>query len=152
MLQNMPHTDIRANGWVSKLPDRLRPYVLLARLDRPVGTWLLLLPGIWGIELAPGQDTLRRMELIVLFAVGSVAMRSAGCVVNDIWDRDIDRQVARTAARPLASGALSMRDALALLAALLFIGAAVLACLLRSAGRWRHSPCFWLRSIPPPSG
>ena len=124
--QSVPHTDIRAHGWVARLPDSLRPYVLLARLDRPVGTWLLLLPGIWGIELAQGATPARQAVLIVLFALGSLAMRSAGCVVNDIWDRKIDAQVARTAGRPLASGALSVRQALIALALLLAIGAFVL--------------------------
>ncbi|WP_222547716.1 4-hydroxybenzoate octaprenyltransferase [Asaia lannensis] len=124
--QSVPHTDIRAHGWVARLPDGLRPYVLLARLDRPVGTWLLLLPGIWGIELARGATPARQAVLIVLFALGSLAMRSAGCVVNDIWDRKIDAQVARTAGRPLASGALSVRQALIALALLLAIGAFVL--------------------------
>ncbi|GGC23887.1 4-hydroxybenzoate octaprenyltransferase [Asaia siamensis] len=124
--QTAAHTDIRAHGWVARLPEGLRPYVLLARLDRPVGTWLLLLPGIWGIELAQGTTPLHRAVLILLFAIGSLAMRSAGCVVNDIWDRKIDAQVARTAGRPLASGRLSVKQALAFLAALLLIGALVL--------------------------
>ncbi len=126
MRETVPHTDIRAHGWVARLPEGLRPYVLLARLDRPVGTWLLLLPGIWGIELAQGATSERRAFLILLFAIGSLAMRSAGCVVNDIWDRKIDAQVARTAGRPLASGRLSVTQALIVLAGLLAIGAFVL--------------------------
>ncbi|GBQ92155.1 4-hydroxybenzoate octaprenyltransferase [Asaia krungthepensis] len=124
--QTVPHTDIRAHGWVARLPEGIRPYILLARLDRPVGTWLLLLPGIWGIELAEGSSSLHRAVLILLFAIGSLAMRSAGCVVNDIWDRKIDAQVARTAGRPLASGRLTVRQALVTLALLLAIGAFVL--------------------------
>ncbi len=119
------HTDIVANGWVGRLPPRWRPYVLLLRLDRPVGAWLLFLPGLWGLLLADAPAG-RTAWLAALFAVGSVAMRSAGCVVNDMWDRDLDRQVARTAARPLASGALRMRQAWAVLAALLAAGLAVL--------------------------
>jgi 4-hydroxybenzoate polyprenyltransferase len=119
------HTDIVATGWVARLPRSWLPYLLLARADRPIGTWLLFLPGLWGILLAgaPAADTLR---LIALFAIGSLAMRAAGCVVNDLWDRDIDRLVARTAGRPLASGALRPRQALAFLAALLAAGLAVL--------------------------
>jgi 4-hydroxybenzoate polyprenyltransferase len=118
-------TDIRAAGWVARLPRSWQPYLLLARLDRPIGAWLLFLPGLWGILLArrPDAETLR---LAVLFAVGSVVMRAAGCTVNDMWDRDLDRQVARTAGRPLASGALGMRQALLFLAALLLTGLAVL--------------------------
>ena len=119
------HTDIVATGWVARLPRAWLPYLLLARLDRPIGTWLLFLPGLWGILLAHAGawETLR---LIVLFGIGSLVMRAAGCVVNDLWDRDIDRQVARTAGRPLASGALRPRQALAFLAVLLAIGLAVL--------------------------
>ncbi|MDR6182350.1 4-hydroxybenzoate octaprenyltransferase [Asaia bogorensis] len=124
--ETVPHTDIRAHGWIARMPRAWRPYLLLARLDRPVGTWLLLLPGIWGIALAEGATFSRRAVLIALFAIGSLAMRSAGCVVNDIWDRKIDAQVARTAGRPLASGAVSVLQALWLLAALLVIGALVL--------------------------
>ena len=119
------HTDIVAGGWVSRLPLGWQPYALLARLDRPIGVWLLFLPGLWGILLA-GAPAARTVWLIVLFAIGSLVMRSAGCVVNDLWDRDIDRQVERTAGRPLASGALRARHALVFLALLLLAGLAVL--------------------------
>jgi 4-hydroxybenzoate polyprenyltransferase len=118
-------TDIRAGGWVARLPRSWRPYALLARLDRPIGAWLLFLPGLWGILLARGADR-EALRLVALFAVGSIVMRSAGCAVNDMWDRDLDRQVARTAGRPLASGALGMRQALAFLAVLLILGLLVL--------------------------
>ena len=118
-------TDINAAGWVARLPAAWRPYALLARLDRPIGTWLLFLPGLWGILLggAAWPETLR---LVLLFGVGALLMRSAGCVVNDMWDRDLDRQVARTAGRPLASGALGLRQAAVFLAALLLAGLSVL--------------------------
>jgi len=119
------HTDIIADGWVARLPIGWRPYALLARLDRPIGAWLLFLPGLWGILLGrPG--VVEAIRLVVLFGVGAVVMRSAGCVVNDLWDRDIDRKVARTAARPLASGVLRPRQALVFLAALLLVGLGVL--------------------------
>lgn len=126
-----PHTDIRTTGWISRLPPALRPYALLARLDRPVGTWLLFLPGAWGILLPVSSSDvplvpMERVRLLVLFGIGSLVMRSAGCVVNDMWDRDIDRQVARTAGRPLASGALRMRHAAVFLVILLLIGLAIL--------------------------
>jgi 4-hydroxybenzoate polyprenyltransferase len=119
------HTDIAVTGWVARLPNTWLPYLLLARMDRPIGTWLLFLPGLWGILLvrAPVVETVR---LVALFAIGSLAMRAAGCVVNDLWDRDIDRKVARTAARPLASGALQPLQALLFLGALLLVGLAVL--------------------------
>ncbi len=99
--------------------------MLLLRLDRPIGAWLLFLPGLWGLLLA-GAPAGRTAWLVALFAVGSVVMRGAGCVVNDMWDRDLDRKVARTAGRPLASGALGMRQAAALLAVLLAAGLLVL--------------------------
>jgi 4-hydroxybenzoate polyprenyltransferase len=121
----MMHTDIVVTGWVARLPRAWLPYLLLARVDRPIGTWLLFLPGLWGILLARASaaETLR---LIVLFGLGSLVMRAAGCVVNDLWDRDIDRLVARTAGRPLASGALRPRQALVFLVLLLLAGLAVL--------------------------
>jgi 4-hydroxybenzoate polyprenyltransferase len=126
------HTDIDRGGWIARMPAGLAPYAVLARLDRPIGAWLLFLPGLWSILLsrAPTGETIR---LILLFALGSVVMRSAGCVVNDMWDRDIDRQVARTAGRPLASGALSMWQAGVFLALLLLLGLGVLLSLNRSA-------------------
>ncbi len=121
-------TDIRQTGWINRAPAPLRPYLLLARLDRPIGIWLLFLPGAWGILLA-GAPPYPTCRLLALFAIGSVVMRSAGCVVNDMWDRDLDAQVARTAARPLASGALGMRQAAAFLILLLAAGLAVLLAL-----------------------
>ena len=121
----MTHTDIVATGWVARLPRAWLPYLLLARVDRPIGTWLLFLPGLWGILLARAPVT-QTIRLITLFAVGSLVMRAAGCIVNDLWDRDIDRKIARTAKRPLASGALRPRHALVFLALLLLAGLAVL--------------------------
>ena len=111
------HTDIAATGWVARLPRPWLPYLLLARVDRPIGIWLLFLPGLWGILLSRPAPR-EAIRLIVLFALGALVMRAAGCVVNDLWDRDIDRMVARTAARPLASGALRPRQALVFLASL----------------------------------
>jgi len=119
------HTDIVAGGWVARLPTGWRPYVLLARLDRPIGVWLLFLPGLWSILLSRRPDG-ESLRLIALFALGSVVMRAAGCTVNDMWDRDLDRQVTRTVGRPLASGALRMRQAAGFLVALLLIGLAIL--------------------------
>ncbi|MGH7103233.1 MAG: 4-hydroxybenzoate octaprenyltransferase [Acetobacteraceae bacterium] len=120
------HTDIVAVGWISRLPASWRPYALLARLDRPIGFWLLFLPGLGGILLAGTPPWLRSLRLIALFAAGAVVMRAAGCIVNDMWDRDLDRRVARTAGRPLAAGTLSMREAALFLVVLLVIGLAIL--------------------------
>lgn len=119
------YTDIRATGWVARLPASWRPYALLMRADRAIGTWLLFLPGLWGIALwAPSWG--RGLWLALLFLVGAFVMRGAGCVVNDLWDRDIDRKVERTRERPLASGAVSPKQAVGFLALLCAIGLAVL--------------------------
>ena len=118
-------TDIRTNGWVRHLPRRLIPYALLARFDRPIGAWLLFLPGRWAICLA-AQNLSLGIWLVFLFAVGSIAMRGAGCVVNDLWDRKMDAQVERTRGRPLASGILKPVDALVFLALLCAIGLVIL--------------------------
>ncbi|PZW41877.1 4-hydroxybenzoate polyprenyltransferase [Humitalea rosea] len=119
------HTDIRAGGWVAALPEGWRPYALLMRADRPIGSWLLFLPAPWAFALA-APDAGTGLWLTLLFGVGSVVMRGAGCVVNDLWDRDLDRQVARTAGRPLASGAVSVTQALVFLAVLAAIGLGIL--------------------------
>ncbi len=125
-------TDIAATGWVARLPRSVRPYAVLARLDRPIGAWLLFLPGLWSILLA-GLPAAPSIRLILLFGAGALVMRGAGCVVNDMWDRDMDRRVTRTAARPLASGALGMREAAGFLLLLLAIGLAILLQLNRLA-------------------
>jgi 4-hydroxybenzoate polyprenyltransferase len=118
-------TDIRAGGWVRHLPARLIPCALLARFDRPIGSWLLFLPGLWSICLA-ARGVGQGLWLILLFFVGSFVMRGAGCVVNDLWDRKMDRLVTRTAGRPLAAGILRPIDALLFLALLCLIGLGVL--------------------------
>ena len=126
------YTDIRTTGWVGKLPPALLPYALLARLDRPIGSWLLFLPGLWSILLAR-QAAGPTAWLVLLFFVGSFIMRGAGCVVNDMWDRDMDRKVARTAGRPLAAGTVRMRQALVFLAVLCAAGLVILLQLNRLA-------------------
>ncbi|MBD0272405.1 MAG: UbiA family prenyltransferase, partial [Acetobacteraceae bacterium] len=125
-------TDIRAGGWVARLPAGWRPYALLARFDRPIGSWLLFLPGLWAFALA-AADWPEGVRLTLLFGIGAVAMRGAGCVVNDLWDRDLDRRVERTRGRPLASGAVRPRQALAFLAALCLVGLLLLVQLPRAA-------------------
>lgn len=125
----MTHTDINHKGWIARLPAAWRPYLVLMRLDRPIGTWLLLLPGWWAIALASGGwlgMNLHDAWLFLLFGVGAVVMRGAGCVVNDLWDRDFDRAVERTRSRPLASGAISVRAALIFLLVLCLIGLGIL--------------------------
>lgn len=116
--------DSEHRGLVAALPPRARAFALLARFDRPIGWWLLFWPGAWAVALAGGM--LERWDLIVWLLVGSIAMRGAGCVYNDIVDRDLDASVARTRDRPLASGAVSLRAAWAWLALLCAIGLVVL--------------------------
>ena len=118
-------SDIRSGDWAARLlPLWAEPYVRLARLDRPIGTWLLLFPGWWGIALA-GPRWPDPVPLL-LFAIGAVVMRGAGCTLNDIADREFDGQVARTRLRPIPSGRVSVRQAIIFIAAQLAIGAAVL--------------------------
>ena len=116
-----PHTDISLPGWWRLLPAAAHPYLLIARFDRPIGWWLLLLPGWWVIPLA-ATDPAAMIRLMVLFLTGAVTMRAAGCVVNDLWDRRLDQQVERTAARPLAAGTVSVIQALVFLALLCLVG------------------------------
>ncbi len=117
---------------MARLPARFRPLALLARLDRPIGVWLLFLPGLWSILLAQvGAWT--SLGLVALFALGAIVMRAAGCVVNDLWDRKLDRLVARTAGRPLASGTVSVPVALGFLLLLLLAGLTILLMLGRTA-------------------
>jgi 4-hydroxybenzoate polyprenyltransferase len=123
--------DTQYRGLMALLPAALRPYALLARFDRPIGWWLLFWPCAFGVALA-GQ-AIARWDAILLMLVGAIAMRGAGCVYNDIVDRDLDRQVARTALRPLASGAVSLRAAWLWLGALCLVGLVVLLQLNRLA-------------------
>jgi 4-hydroxybenzoate polyprenyltransferase len=126
------HTDIRTSGWVARMPQAWRPYALLMRLDRPIGSWLLFLPGLWAFAMV-APDWRQGLWLTALFGLGAVLMRGAGCVVNDLWDRDLDRQVERTAGRPLASGALRARHALVFLALVLAVALLILLQLNRTA-------------------
>jgi 4-hydroxybenzoate polyprenyltransferase len=102
------------------------------RLDRPIGSWLLFLPGLWAFAMV-APDWRQGLWLTALFGLGAVLMRGAGCVVNDLWDRDLDRQVERTAGRPLASGALRARHALVFLALVLAAALLILLQLNRTA-------------------
>jgi 4-hydroxybenzoate polyprenyltransferase len=122
-LDRTPVVADRQLTWIDRIPDRLRPYAVLARWDRPIGTWLLLWPCWWAVALAPGWPDL---PLLALFAIGAVALRGAGCVINDLADRDLDARVERTRNRPLASGRLSTRQALAFLGVQLLVGLLVL--------------------------
>jgi len=116
-------------NWVdTSAPPWSRPYLRLARLDRPIGSWLLLLPCWWSAALASAlaHDVSRLPIIITLFFVGAFAMRGAGCTWNDITDRDLDAKVERTRSRPIPSGQVGVRQALVFLVAQALIGLAVL--------------------------
>jgi 4-hydroxybenzoate polyprenyltransferase len=121
MVEIVPDTQHR--GLVAALPQSLRDLVQLARLDRPIGIWLLFWPCAWGVLLAGGEG---QWGLLGWLLLGAIAMRSAGCVYNDLVDADLDRQVARTAARPVASGRIGKTLASAWLLGLCLVGLAVL--------------------------
>jgi 4-hydroxybenzoate polyprenyltransferase len=125
-------TDIRRGDWAERwAPPWALPYIRLARLDRPIGIWLLLFPCWWGITMA--AERWPDLWLIALFGVGALVMRGAGCTLNDIVDRDFDGRVERTRTRPLPSGQVTVRQALLFMAAQLAIGAAILFSLDRLA-------------------
>lgn len=115
--------DSERQGLIGALPPRLRPYASLMRLDRPIGTWLLFWPCAWSVALAGVGG---RWDLIAWFALGAFAMRSAGCVYNDIVDRNLDAKVERTRLRPLAAGRVSLTGAWILLVSLCLVGLGVL--------------------------
>src|SRR4051812_4976165 len=123
--------DSERRGLIGALPRPLRPYASLMRLDRPIGAWLLFWPCAWSVALA-GMGP-NGLILIAWFAPGAWAMRSAGCVWNDIIDRDLDSRVERTRLRPLASGRASLAGAAVLLGALSLVGLLVLLQLDRTA-------------------
>jgi len=116
-------------NWVDTLaPPWSRPYLRLARLDRPIGSWLLLMPCWWSAALAAGvSHSIGRLPLVVaLFFVGAFAMRGAGCTWNDITDRDLDAMVERTRSRPIPAGQVSVPQAFVFLVGQALIGLAVL--------------------------
>jgi 4-hydroxybenzoate polyprenyltransferase len=140
-------TDIPRGSWVDRLlPAAVRPYARLMRLDRPIGTWLLLFPCWWGLWLGVSAGKPERLPfdiqtvyfefeipwllalvlMMALFAIGAVVMRGAGCTYNDIIDRNFDAKVARTALRPIPSGQVSVRQAVVFLAAQLLVGLLIL--------------------------
>jgi 4-hydroxybenzoate polyprenyltransferase len=116
-------------NWVDSLaPVWARPYLRLSRLDRPIGSWLLLVPCWWSVALATiaARESFPNIWHLVLFFIGAFAMRGAGCTWNDIVDRDLDGQVERTRSRPLPSGQVSLKQAMAFLLLQALIGLAVL--------------------------
>jgi len=121
--------DAPADNWVDRwAPDATRPFLRLARADRPIGTWLLLFPCWWSMALAQVSHSDGRLNLwfMVLFAIGAFVMRSAGCAFNDYVDREYDAKVERTRHRPIPSGQIAPNTALLFVVALSLIGLAVL--------------------------
>lgn len=121
--------DAPANNWVDRLaPRALRPYLRLGRFDRPIGTWLLLLPCWWSLAMAEidGSAPYPNLWYMALFAIGALAMRASGCAYNDYVDRDIDAQVQRSASRPIPAGQISPHAALVFTVVLALIGLIVL--------------------------
>jgi 4-hydroxybenzoate polyprenyltransferase len=121
---SLPLPDTQTSGLLALLPKQFVPFALLARFDRPIGWWLLFWPCAWSVLLAGGfwSDGM----LLGWMLIGAIAMRGAGCVYNDIVDRDLDAQVERTRSRPLASGQVSIKAAWAWLVLLSLIGLVVL--------------------------
>jgi len=115
--------DSERRGFIGALPARIRPYASLMRLDRPIGTWLLYWPCAWSVALAGVED---RWDLFLWLLLGAFAMRGAGCVYNDVVDRDLDARVERTRLRPLASRRVSVRSAWMLVGGLCLTGLIVL--------------------------
>ncbi|WP_137151129.1 4-hydroxybenzoate octaprenyltransferase [Devosia sp. FKR38] len=121
--------DAQAGNWVDRYaPTWLKPYARLARWDRPIGIWLLFWPCVWGLGLAAVANPARGFDWwgAVLMLVGAALMRGAGCTFNDIVDRDIDMKVARTRSRPIPSGQVTARDALAFLVSQALLASVIL--------------------------
>jgi len=139
-LSSTPLPDAAPTNWVDRwAPMALRPWLKLGRFDRPAGIWLLMLPGWQGIALAAAmRGRLPDPVLLLLFFLGAALMRSAGCAYNDIVDRDIDAKVARTAARPIASGQISVKQAWAFIVGCSLASLVILAML---------PPLCWLLGV-----
>jgi 4-hydroxybenzoate polyprenyltransferase len=123
--------DAVVTSWADHAPARLRPWLQLARLDRPIGTWLLFWPCVFGLLLGAAAEERRFLEwrdffYVILFGIGALVMRGAGCTFNDIVDRKIDASVARTRDRPIASGAIGVRQAVLFLVAQGLVGLLIL--------------------------
>ncbi|XP_059523160.1 4-hydroxybenzoate polyprenyltransferase, mitochondrial isoform X1 [Myotis daubentonii] len=120
---------LSAAAVVDSAPRPLRPYLRLMRLDKPIGTWLLYLPCTWSIGLAAEPGSFPDWYMLSLFGTGAVLMRGAGCTINDMWDRDYDKKVTRTATRPIAAGDISTFQSFIFLGGQLTLALGVLLCL-----------------------
>ena len=119
-------TDMPEKGWWDKLPKKYHKWIRLGRFDRPIGSWLLLLPCLWTLPIFLNSIT-DLLEIYFIFIIGAFSMRAAGCTINDLWDKDIDKKISRTRHRPIASEEVSTKGAFGFLMILLTIS---LLCLL----------------------
>ena len=119
-------TDMPEKGWWDKFPKKYHKWIRLGRFDRPIGSWLLLLPCLWTLPIFLNSIT-DLLEIYFIFIIGAFSMRAAGCTINDLWDKDIDKKISRTRDRPIASGEVSTKAAFGFLMILLTIS---LLCLL----------------------
>ncbi|TFK55826.1 4-hydroxybenzoate polyprenyl transferase, partial [Heliocybe sulcata] len=131
--RSAPSLEVQAQApkptWIDGLPPRIRPYLYLTRIDKPIGTLLLFYPCTWSITMASyalQTPFTTPLTYISLFGLGAVVMRGAGCTINDMWDRNLDKSVARTKDRPLARGDISPAQAFGFLGFQLTAGLAVL--------------------------
>jgi len=115
-----------AESLVGSTPQGVQPYLQLMRMDKPIGTWLLFWPCGWSLALAAQPGCLPDTALLAIFGAGAFVMRGAGCTINDMWDRNIDRLVERTKDRPITSGQISMFDSLVFLGGQLGLGLLIL--------------------------
>lgn len=113
-------------AFVESCPAPVQPYLRLIRFDKPIGTWLLFIPCTWSIGLGASPGSLPDLQLLALFGLGSLVMRGAGCTINDLWDIDFDKKVARTISRPLAVGSITPFQALVFLGMQLSVGLSIL--------------------------
>ncbi|XP_023493578.1 4-hydroxybenzoate polyprenyltransferase, mitochondrial isoform X3 [Equus przewalskii] len=120
---------LSAAAVVEAAPRPVQPYLRLMRLDKPIGTWLLYLPCTWSIGLAAEPGCFPDWYMLSLFGTGAVLMRGAGCTINDMWDRDYDKKVTRTANRPIAAGDISTFRSFVFLGGQLTLALGVLLCL-----------------------
>ena len=129
--QALRPADAVAAALVDRAPLNIQPYLRLMRLDRPIGTWLLYWPCVFGLALGAAAESRpfaewRDLWLVILLGVGAIVMRGAGCTYNDIIDRDFDAKVARTRGRPIPSGAVSVKQAWMFAGALCLVGLLIL--------------------------
>ena len=130
IIMSLKNSDMLEQGWWSFLPNYTHKWIRLGRFDRPIGTWLLLLPCLWTLPIfIESLDFL--IKLYCIFFIGAFSMRAAGCIINDLWDRDIDKKIKRTKNRPIASGEISVKKAFIFLFLLLLIA---LTCLVQLKG------------------